>query len=117
MNKIKTLKNQSLLHKVLQEVLCLLDDERLNNLSVVGVKCSNGKHFAKVFLDSTLLTNDEKKLRIKLLKKANGVIKQYIRSSLSWYKIPDIDYEFDTNLENMNKLDLIFKEIQSKNAR
>ena len=112
--KIQTLKNQSLLHKVLQEVLCSLDDGRLNTLSIVDVKCSNGKHFARVYLDSEMLSDDEKKLRIKLLKKASGIINTYVRSSLSWYRIPNLDYEFDTSLENINKLDSIFKEIHAK---
>ncbi|RAX55130.1 ribosome-binding factor A [Helicobacter sp. 16-1353] len=114
MNNIKILKTQSLLQEVLQEAFFALNDNRLNNLSVVRVECSKGKEFARVFLDNTGLIESEQKEILKLLKKANGIIRQYLQSSLSWYKIPNLSYEFDVEVEELTKLDLIFKKIHKE---
>lgn len=114
MNNIKILKAQSLLQEVFQEALFSLNDNRLNSLSVIKVICSKGKESAKVFLDPTGLNEVEEKEILKLLKKAQNTIKQYLQSSLSWYKIPNFSYEFDNTMENINRLDSIFKMIYSK---
>lgn len=114
MNNIKILKIQSLLQEVLQEAFFSLSDNRLNSLSVIRVECSKGKESAKVLLDATSIDENEQKEILKLLKKANGIIKQYLQSSLSWYKIPNISYEFDKETENLNRLDMIFKKIQKE---
>lgn len=112
MNNIKNLKNQSLLKGVLQEAICSLDDNRINTLSITSVKCSNGKYFARVLLDSTFIDISKRGDIIKLLKKADNIIRRYVQSSLSWYRIPNFEYEFDLELENINKLDSIFKQIK-----
>ncbi|MDE6885957.1 MAG: 30S ribosome-binding factor RbfA [Helicobacteraceae bacterium] len=117
MNDIKILKTQSLLKEVLQEVLYMLDDTRLNALSIIKVECSKGKNFARVFLDSSSVSTEEQKDILKLLKKANSTIRQYLQTSLSWYKIPNFAYEFDTTLEKINKLESIFKQIRQENDR
>lgn len=114
MNDIKKLKNQSLLKEAIQEALCSLKDNRLNTLAVNDVNCSNGKYFCKIFIDSTTLDENQRKKILKLLKNASGIIKQYLQNSLSWYRIPDFKFSFDTNLETINKLNNIFKQINER---
>lgn len=111
---IKLLKTQSLLQEVLQEALYSLDDTRISTLSIIKVECSRGKEFAKVFLDPAPLSTDEQKATIKLLKKADNIIHQYLRTSLNWYKTPKLVYEFDDSLEHINHLESIFKQINKE---
>ena len=115
MNNIRNLKNQSMLKDVLQEAICSLSDTRINTLSVTKVKCSNGKYFARILLDSTLIEPQQRIVIIKLLKKANNTIRKYVQSSISWYRIPNFEYEFDLELENINRLDSILKQIKGCN--
>lgn len=114
MSNIKNLKNQSLLREVLQEAICSLEDNRINTLSITGIKCSNGKYFARVLLDSTFIDESKRNNILKLLKKADNIIRKYVQSTLSWYRIPNFVYEFDLELEGINKLDSIFKKIKGK---
>ncbi|RDU65611.1 30S ribosome-binding factor RbfA [Helicobacter sp. MIT 14-3879] len=111
---IKILKTQSILQEALQEALYMLDDTRLNTLNITRVKCSNGKEFAKVYLDPAPIQKEKKEAILKMLKKANNTIRQYLQTSLSWYKTPQLSYEFDNSLENINKLESIFKQIKQK---
>lgn len=113
MNNIKILKSQSLLQEVLQEIFFELEDNRLNTLSIVRVECSRGKESAKVFIDSANMDENEKKEIRKILKKANGIIRQYLQQSLSWYKVPILSYDFDDEMERINKLESLFKQIHS----
>ncbi len=117
MNNIKTLKAQSLLQEVIQEALFSLNDTRINSLNITNVECSKGKEFARVFLDPISLDDSEKQEVLRLLKKANGIIRAYLQSSLSWYKIPHLAYEFDDTLNSINRLDSIFKQIEAKHAK
>lgn len=110
-NDIKLLKSQSLLKEVLQEAISSLSDNRLNSLSVLDVKCSKGKYCARVFLDPTSVTKEEQKALLSLLRRANSAVAKYVKSSLSWYRIPDFNYEFDDHLEHINRLESIFDKI------
>lgn len=115
MNSVKRLRNQALLKEIVQEAICSLDDNRINTLSVNAVECSNGKYFARVLLDSTFIDTSQRNTIIKLLRRADNIIRKYIQSSLSWYRIPNFEYSFDLELENINKLDSIFKQIKGNN--
>lgn len=116
MNHIKRLQSQSLLKEVLQEVFFDLSDNRLNALTITRTECSNGKESAKIFIDSAGLNDTEKREILKLLKKANATIRQYLQHSLSWYKVPILSYEFDDEVEQMKRLDEIFKRIHKKDG-
>lgn len=114
MNNIKLLKTQSLLKKSLQESIFNLDDTRLNSLSIVRVECKRGKEHAKVFFDTTGINDCEQKEILKLLKKANSLIREHLQASLNWYKAPNLSYEFDEEMQTLRRLDSIFKQIQTK---
>ena len=113
MNHIKLLKMQSLLKDSLQESLFNLNDTRLNSLSITKVECK-GKEYAKIFFDTTGIDEMEQKEILKALKKANHFIKEQLQSSLDWYKMPNLSYEFDKEMQILNRLDSIFKQIQKK---
>lgn len=114
MNNIKLLKTQSLLKKCLQEAFFELNDTRLNSLSITRVECKKGKEHAKVFFDMTGIEEHEQKEILKLLKKANNFIKEQLQNSLNWYKAPNLSYEFDKEMQTLNRLDSIFKQIHKK---
>lgn len=116
MNNIKLLKTQSLLKEILQESLSSLNDTRLNSLSITRVECKGGKEYAKVFFDTTGIDKCEQKEILKLLKKANSFIRGQLQSSLDWYKTPNLSYEFDEEMQTLNRLDSIFKQIQKKDS-
>lgn len=114
MNNIKLLKAQSLLKESIQEVFFNLNDSRLNSLSITRVECKKGKEHAKVFFDTTGIDEFEQKEILKLLKKANNFIRENLQSSLNWYKTPNISYEFDKEMQTLNRLDSIFRQIHKK---
>ncbi len=116
MNNIKLLKIQSLLKECLQEALFELNDTRLNSLSIIRVECKKGKEHAKVLFDTTGIDECEQKEILKLLKKANSLIKEQLQSSLNWYKAPNLSYEFDKEMQTLNRLDSIFRQIQKKDS-
>ena len=111
---IKQLKSQSLLQEALQEALCELGDTRLRNLTITKVELSAGKESAKVFLDENSLDGAESARILSALKKASGAIRANIGAQLSWYKVPNLRFEVDRELAQMNRLESIFKKIHAK---
>ena len=111
---IKQLKSQSLLQEALQEALCELGDTRLRNLTITKVELSAGKESAKVFLDENSLDSADSAMILSALKKASGAIRANIGTQLSWYKVPNLRFEIDKDLAQMNRLESIFKKIHAK---
>ena len=111
---IKLLKAQSILQEALQEALFDLEDNRIKNIAVTRVECTQGKELARVFLDKNSLGDMEATNALKLLKKASGAIRANLQAQLSWYKTPNLVFEIDDSLEKINKLENIFKKIHSK---
>jgi ribosome-binding factor A len=81
---IKVQRKESILVELLNEALSTLNDSRLNSLTVLEVVCSRGASDAKVYLEKSLLTKDEQKEALKLLRKANGLISKYCLESTGW---------------------------------
>ena len=111
---IKLLKAQSILQEALQEALFDLEDNRIKNIAVTRVECTQGKELARVFLDKNSLGDMEATNALKLLKKASGAIRANLQAQLSWYKTPNLVFEIDDSLEKINKLESIFKKIHNK---
>ena len=109
---VKQLKSQSILMEALQEALCELSDARLRNLTITEVELSVGKESAKVFLDANSLLLDRKET-LGLLKRASSAIRANLHASLDWYKVPNLSFAIDDSLEQINKLDSIFKQIHA----
>ena len=111
---IKLLRTESILRELLPEALATLNDENLNNLTVIDVKCSRGKYDATVFLDGTFLDESEKKYIISHLNKAQSYLQNYCKQAESWYRAPKFSFKFDNSLENQNTIDELFKKIEEE---
>ncbi|MDO7253307.1 30S ribosome-binding factor RbfA [Helicobacter cappadocius] len=113
-------RTQSVLKEMLQEAISGLSDTRVNSASVVEVVCSRGKYNADVFIHPDFYSPEEKKQVLKGLKKAEGVLREYILSVSGWYKCPKLNFCFDETLQKTKNLDEIFnqiaKEKEGKNA-
>ncbi len=96
---------ESNLLELLQEALAGLNDSELNSLSVTKVECSKGKHYAFVFV----LSQDHKILS--KLKKAEGLIRQFVLQASGWFKCPKLSFVSDNSLEKQLRLDALFNEI------
>ena len=102
------------MQEALQEVLFDLEDTRLKSIAITRVECSKGKEVAKVFLDKNSLGDLGANDALKLLKKASGAIRANLQAQLSWYRTPNLNFVIDESLENINRLEGIFKAIHSK---
>jgi len=109
---IKVQRKESILVELLNEAFSTLSDSRLNSLQVLDVVCSRGASDAKVYLEKSILTKDERKEVLKLLKKANGLISRYCLESTGWYRVPKFTYTFDELLEKENKMEELFEKIK-----
>ena len=78
---IKVQRKESILLELLNEALSILNDNRLNSLNIIAVVCSKGASDCKVYLEKSFLEENEQKERLKLLKKANGLISRYCLES------------------------------------
>jgi len=109
---IKVQRKESILVELLNEAFSTLNDSRINSLQVLDVVCSKGASDAKVYLEKSILTKDEQKEALKLIKKANGLISRYCLESTGWYKVPRFTYTFDELLEKENKMEELFEKIK-----
>ena len=110
---IKVQRKESILVELLNEALSTLSDSRLNSLQVLDVVCSRGAQDAKVYLEKSILSKEEQKEILKLIKKANGLISRYCLESTGWYKVPKFSYTFDELLEKENKMEQLFEKIKN----
>jgi ribosome-binding factor A len=109
---IKVQRKESILVELLNEAFSTLNDSRINSLQVLDVVCSKGASDAKVYLEKSILTKEEQKEALKLIKKANGLISRYCLESTGWYKVPRFTYTFDELLEKENKMEELFEKIK-----
>lgn len=117
MNKqadIKLQRTESLLKELIPEALASLSDTRINNLTVVDVRCSRGKYDAIVYLDKGFLHIDEQKEALELLKKASPTLQRYVLESEGWFRAPKLRFEFDEMIEKQNHLDTLFDKIHKE---
>jgi ribosome-binding factor A len=115
--EIKRKRTESVLKELLPEALSTLDDERINHLGVTEVVCSRGRYDARVYLDPIGLDEKEQGEALKQLRKVSPHLKNHIRDSEGWFKAPNFVFEFDTQLEDISKMDALFKEIAKTTKR
>ena len=107
-------RTESFLKEIIPEAFSSLNDISLNSLGVIEVDCKRGKYDALVYLDSTMLSESDKKEIFTTLKKANPIIRQYISNASGWYRVPKLRYKFDNSLEKKNKLENLFSQISKE---
>ncbi|CAA6813397.1 MAG: Ribosome-binding factor A [uncultured Sulfurovum sp.] len=109
--EIKRKRTESRLVELLPEAFSGLNDNRINALAVTAVVCSRGRYDAKVYLDKSYLSEKEQGEALKQLRAVSGFLSTYVRESEGWFKSPKFTFEFDSQLEDISKIEALFKEI------
>ncbi len=111
---IKIQRVESILKELVPEALSGLDDSMLRGLCVTDVDCSKGKYDAKVFLDESIYTEDEKRYILSRLKKVSKHIQNHCLQSEGWFRAPNFKFEFDDRLQYQNRMDKLFEVIEKE---
>jgi len=115
--EIKRKRTESRLVELLPEAFSGMNDNRINALSVTAVVCSRGRYDAKVYLDKSYLTEKEQGEALRQLRAVSGYLSTYVRESEGWFKSPKFTFEFDTQLEQISKIESLFKEISKRETK
>jgi ribosome-binding factor A len=103
-----------LLKHLVPEALGTLDDLKINSLNVTDVLCSKGRYDAKVFIDPEEFVENERNEVMQKLKRVSAYITEYIKDTEGWYRAPNFIFEFDDNLQRINKMEKLFKQIETE---
>jgi len=112
--QIKLKRTDSILAELIPEALSQLNDNRLHELDIIEVKCSRGRDDAKVYIDPTFFTNEEKKVYLKQLRKARPIIEDHCKKDQGWFRCPKLVFEFDEHLKQAQHIDDLFKKIANR---
>jgi len=113
-SEIKRKRTESILKEVLPEAFSMLDDTMLNTLIVNDVVCSRGRYDAKVYLDKTGIDELKQKQILDRLKKVRGFLKNYVRETQGWYRVPNFTFDFDDQLDRITRIEELFKQIEER---
>jgi len=113
--EIKRHRVESVLKEILPEAFSSLNDERINSLAVNDVKCSKGRSNAKVYLDKSFLNEKEQAEALKQLRKVGAHLQNHCKQSEGWFKAPIFTFEFDHQLEEVSRIEDLFKQIEGRN--
>ena len=109
--QIKLKRTESILCELVPQALGSLNDKRLHDLEILEVKCSRGKSDAKVYINPSELTEQEKRDYLKLLRKARPIVETYCLKDQGWYRCPKFTFEFDEQLQKSKNIEELFKKI------
>jgi len=109
--EIKLKRTESVLKEILPEAFGTLDDLRISRLNVTDVVCSRGRYDARVFLDPAGLDTQEQSEAIKQLRLVKSHLSTYIRDTEGWYRAPNFTFEFDDQLERIDRMEKLFAQI------
>lgn len=112
--EIKRHRVESVLKEIIPIALASLDDPIINTLSVTDVVCSKGRSDARVFLDKTMISEDEQKVILKKLYSLASYIQNHCKQSEGWFKAPYFTFEFDTQLDTINKMEELFAKMHKE---
>ena len=108
---IKLKRTESILAELIPEALSQLNDQRLHELDVLDVTCSRGRSDAKVYLDPSFFSDEERLALLKLLKKARPIIEDYCLKDQGWFRCPKLAFVFDDQLKKAQNIEELFKKI------
>ena len=115
--EIKRHRVESVLKEIIPEALATLDDTRINSLLVTDVVCSKGRSDAKVYLDTSFLTQKEQSEALRQLRRVASYIQNHCKQSEGWFRAPRLTFEFDHQLEKVSRMENLFKEIAKRKSR
>ncbi len=107
-SEVKRLRVQSALKELVGEALATLADERLRDLCVTDVECKKGRFDAFVLLDKAALNEEEQRYVLSHLRRVSPRLELHIAASEGWAKSPKLHFEFDTRLQEQNRIDELF---------
>ncbi|WP_455756588.1 30S ribosome-binding factor RbfA [Sulfurimonas sp.] len=109
--QIKLKRTEAVLVELIPQALGAMNDKRLHELNVIEVKCSRGKSDAKVYIDPSDFTEQEKRDYLKQLRKARPIIETHCLKDQGWYRCPKFTFEFDEHLKKTQTIEELFKKI------
>ena len=112
--EIKLKRTESVLLELIPEAIGSLNDNRLHELDIIGVKCSRGRSDAKVYIDSDSYTHQQKSDFIGLLIRARPIIETYCLRDQGWYRCPKLTFEFDENFKKAQDIEELLRKIAKK---
>jgi ribosome-binding factor A len=112
--EIKRHRTESVLKEIIPEALGTLDDERINGLSVTDVICSKGRSDAKVYLDTSFLSEKEQNEALRQLRIVSGYIQNHCKQSEGWFKAPRFTFEFDKQPQKQRRMEDLFEQIAKR---
>lgn len=115
--EIKRHRVESVLKELLPEAFSTLSDERINSLAVTEVKCSKGRSNAKVYLDKSFLNEKEQGEALRQLRKVGAYLQNHCKQSEGWFKAPIFTFEFDDQLEDVTRIEDLFKQIEGRHSK
>jgi len=113
--QIKLKRTESILAELIPEALSQLNDNRLHELNITEVKCSRGRSDAKVYVDPSSFSEDEKRIYLKQLKKARPIVEDFCLKDQGWFRCPKLAFEFDEQLKKSQTIEELFKKIAKGN--
>jgi len=87
-------------------------NQKFKNFTITYVELSNDKSSCKVYVD---ILGNKKEEFLKYLNKNSGLFRSLLATKLTTYKTPKLFFVFDAALEQGQKIEDLFKKINSKN--
>ena len=109
--QIKVKRTESILQELIPEGLSHLNDKRLHEIDILEVKCSKGRSDAKVYIDPSYFTDEEKRTILRQLRKSRPIVENYCLKDQGWFKCPKLTFEFDEHLKKTQTIEELFKKI------
>ena len=75
------------------------------------------KHNAKVYLDKAFMDEKEQNEALKQLRKVGAYLQNHCKQSEGWFKAPIFTFEFDHQLEEVSRIEDLFKQIAGRNSK
>lgn len=109
--QIKLKRTEAVLLELVPEALGAMNDKRLHELDVIEVKCSRGKSDAKVYVNPSDFSEQQKRDYLKLLNKARPIVETYCLKDQGWFRCPKFTFEFDEQIRKVQNIEELFKKI------
>lgn len=102
--------NESLILKVLNHTLKLVDDPVLKHVSFTYVRLSGDKSYLKVYVDT--FNRDRLPKILRALDNASGLFKNELAHQTHFYKVPKISFVADETIDKSLKIENLLSKIK-----
>ena len=106
-------KIQSLFQREITDIVQFsIKDPKLGFVTISEVQVTNDLSYAKVYV-SFLGKEERNEAGLKVLNNAKGYIRSELAKRVKVYKVPELKFVLDKNLENAKRIEDIIKKINS----